>query len=314
MTTISCIEKLRDEINRQLRPLFKSDYRLLEIPDYPNIGDVLIFEGERQFLRTLPYRCKEMSTMTSFAYRLPKIPMSDLLVLSGGGYFGDLWPKEGPAFQAKILEAYPENPMVILPQSVCFTSKENLESAVRRYGAHKNLTICLRDRASYEFVIKHFSNPAVLAPDMAFYSGIERFADECWSGRKLFILRKDKEQKRTALVDQYCQDEDFEKADWPTMEAKDWLDRVKNRLRAHPALGAKMLDWFTAGPYRRNRIRRGIDFIKPYSEVVSTRLHGGIMAMMLGKDVTFLDNSYGKIRALYETWLRDCEKISFEDE
>jgi pyruvyl transferase EpsO len=46
-----------------------------------------------------------------------------------------------------------------------------------------------------------------------------------------------------------------------------------------------------------------IDFMSQYDEVYSTRLHGGILAMLLGKKVHMIDNTYGKISSLYNTWL-----------
>lgn len=46
-----------------------------------------------------------------------------------------------------------------------------------------------------------------------------------------------------------------------------------------------------------------IKFLQQYDIVYSTRLHGGILAMLLGKKVFFIDNNYGKIKSLYNTWL-----------
>lgn len=52
-----------------------------------------------------------------------------------------------------------------------------------------------------------------------------------------------------------------------------------------------------------------VDFISKYDEVYSTRLHGGVLAMLLGKKVHMIDNSYGKISALYNTWLTNEPNI-----
>lgn len=46
-----------------------------------------------------------------------------------------------------------------------------------------------------------------------------------------------------------------------------------------------------------------VEFMQPYGEVYSTRLHGGILAFLLGKQVKLIDNSYGKVSAIYKTWL-----------
>lgn len=45
--------------------------------------------------------------------------------------------------------------------------------------------------------------------------------------------------------------------------------------------------------------------------VITNRLHVGIAAALVGRRVVYLDNSYGKIGAVYETWLKDVSNISF---
>jgi len=48
------------------------------------------------------------------------------------------------------------------------------------------------------------------------------------------------------------------------------------------------------------------------TEVRTNRLHVGVAAALMGRQVRYLDNSYGKIRALYDTWLRDMPSVRFE--
>ena len=57
MNSSEKIEILKSRIEEVLRPLIDRDYVLLELPYYENIGDILIWEGERHFLEKLPYRC-----------------------------------------------------------------------------------------------------------------------------------------------------------------------------------------------------------------------------------------------------------------
>ena len=51
------ITQLRQEIDRQLRPLITNDYVLLNLPYHGNIGDTLIWQGEIDYLSTFPYKC-----------------------------------------------------------------------------------------------------------------------------------------------------------------------------------------------------------------------------------------------------------------
>ena len=308
MTVPEKIAELRAIIDLRLSPLVDRDYRLLEIPDYPNVGDILIYNGERNFLRRLPRKCKEQSTMISFAMRLPRIPETDLLIFRGGGYFGDLWPA-GPNFQKMVLKHYPVNPMVIFPQSVFFSSQENLRRAVELYGAHKNLSICLRDRQSYDFIRNYFSNPAYLIPDMAFYAKSDSRRYGSQSGRTCIVKRCDQEYIPTPDLERLCNISGVTIADWPSMTGESRLERIMSSLRRRPKRGGKFYDAFTRRIYCPLLLGQGKRFIAKFDKIVTTRLHAGILGMLLGKEVVFIDNSYGKIRSLYDTWLKDCDSV-----
>ena len=238
------IKNLKSVMEERLSPLIDRDYILLEIPDYPNVGDMLIYQGELAFLSRVGHKCLGMSTMRSFATRKPYLRKDTLLIFSGGGYFGDLW-KSGHEFQRNMLEWYPENPMLILPQSACFTSDSSIKDAVRRYGSHKNLTICLRDQVSYDFVKKNFPNNAVLAPDMAFYADLRNYSDRTtFCDVDLVLMRNDKEQVVSESLRAILRRTDVHVADWPPMEGPlsrtEWIMR---HLSAYARYCPYAADW-----------------------------------------------------------------------
>lgn len=76
------IESLRKKISDALTPLITHDYVLLDLPYYDNIGDTLIWEGTREFLKTLPYKCLYYASKDSFHYR--DLPPDTVILLSGG--------------------------------------------------------------------------------------------------------------------------------------------------------------------------------------------------------------------------------------
>ena len=76
------INTLREKIRDSLTPLITHDYVLLDLPYYDNIGDTLIWEGTREFLKTLPHRCLYYASKDSFRYR--KLPKETVILLSGG--------------------------------------------------------------------------------------------------------------------------------------------------------------------------------------------------------------------------------------
>lgn len=50
------IDELKNKIYEELTPLIDSDYILLDLPYYSNIGDTLIWEGTESFLKSLPHK------------------------------------------------------------------------------------------------------------------------------------------------------------------------------------------------------------------------------------------------------------------
>lgn len=46
-----------------------------------------------------------------------------------------------------------------------------------------------------------------------------------------------------------------------------------------------------------------------YEPITSTRLHAIILALLCGKNVTAIDNSYGKISEFIHTWLSDVDEV-----
>ena len=47
--------------------------------------------------------------------------------------------------------------------------------------------------------------------------------------------------------------------------------------------------------------------------VITDRLHGHILSLLLGIPHVVLDNSYGKVRAFYETWTRDAPIVRWAE-
>lgn len=84
---------LRKKIQASLTLLITNDYVLLDLPYYNNIGDTLIWEGTKEFLKTLPYKCLYYASKDSFRYR--KLPSEAIILLSGGQF----WRLISPAFR-----------------------------------------------------------------------------------------------------------------------------------------------------------------------------------------------------------------------
>ena len=51
--------------------------------------------------------------------------------------------------------------------------------------------------------------------------------------------------------------------------------------------------------------------LEPYEIIISDRLHGGLIALMMRKKTVLLPVGYQKIQSFYETWLRRVEGAAF---
>lgn len=65
----------------------------------------------------------------------------------------------------------------------------------------------------------------------------------------------------------------------------------------------------TYKPLARQRLRRGLDILSAGNVVITDRLHGYILAMLLDIPSVILDNSYGKLTSFHSTWTTGLDSI-----
>lgn len=319
MNSSEKIEILKSRIEEVLRPLIDRDYVLLELPYYENIGDILIWEGERHFLEKLPYRCLYKASLFSYDSNYV-IPTDAIILLQGGGNFGDVW-KRSQKFRLQIIEKYAKNRIIIFPQTVFYEDEAVFQEEARRMAEHKQLTICARDQQSFDLLQSRFQNEILLLPDMAFCISIDKLAKykKREQNKILFLKRKDKEFKETSPGD--LPFPVMVTSDWPTYERRFVFnlimrlsEKVKNVLARMGQSGScwgKWIDFYADRVYRKKMLKVGVGFVSSYKRVYTTRLHVAILAILLEKECFFLDNSYGKNSGFYHTWLEEMKNVHF---
>lgn len=303
-------EKLRNIIFDQLSPLIDNDYVLWDLPYHENIGDTLIWEGERCFLKTLKYKCLDFANAITCTF--PKLQSDVIILLHGGGNFGDVW-RDAQMFRLEVIRKYPNNKIILFPQTVHYSDKSLIEPDANAMGKHKNLTICARDGRSSELLKSSFSNEILLLPDMAFCISKELLENHHMSSLfgRLLIARMDKESIP------------INREEWHGVDIRDWptCEKATPKLRFLYALfklnriicaewSKKNIDFYCNQILRPHLIKSGARFIGCYQEINTTRLHVMILSILLGKDkIYFLDNNYGKCRSFYDTWLKDLDAV-----
>lgn len=310
------IRQLSKLIESKLLPLITNDYVLYDLPYYANIGDTLIWQGELDFLTKVPFRCLDYASRLTC--RFPDLPPEVIILFQGGGNMGDMY-HEHMEFLIKLARTYKNNKIVVFPQTFYYDDDDVLKADMEALSAHCQLMICARDQVSYQLVQRHFPRQTLLVPDMAFSidrSKLEKLCLPPTKGR-LYIRRTDVELKKGV---EPLNVGEMESRDWPTfyrcLRDDLWVAKIINFLsnRKLPFIGKeidKVWNWYAATVYKNKLIRIGVRFISPFQEIHTTRLHGCILAVLLHKPVTMLDNSYRKNSNFYSTWLENVEQVNF---
>lgn len=320
---------------------------LLNYPNYINLGDHLIWLGNLFYLR------RSLGTRIAYAASAVEFSPTDLamatdrspvpILLSGGGSLGDLWYGH-QRFREQIIQRYPDRPIVILPQTMYFQDGKKLAQAARIFNAHPALTIFTRDRVSHTAAQEAFYNCQVeLAPDTAFQ--ITCLADFPMPSPRRGILyhcRTDAELLTQVALAQLPLPLDM--SDWQPYEDH-WLmgsaafplkQTMATVIREGWQRGPRRpREWWSRrtwegsfcphtllnSVYAPLRQRQSWSFVhsavyqfRQYQLIITNRLHGHILATLLGIPHVFLPNNYHKNQAFYETWTSNIPYCKFVSE
>jgi pyruvyl transferase EpsO len=281
---------------------------LLEFPNYPNVGDSAIYLGQLAALESLGIRPSFVCDLDTYDRDelADHVTPGAIILLTGGGSFGDLWPG-AHRVREDVIGAFRHVPILQLPQTIHFESRDALGRTRSLLAAHGNVTLLVRDRRSLEIARREFPAPSALCPDMAFALGrLPRPATP--DATVLWLLRTDKESAQTRFAH-------------PGAWIADWIDEPSTLLRSlsyrlmgavrRPLLRpvARALLMRIYEPLARQRLARGVRLLSRARVVVTDRLHGHILSLLLGIPHVLLDNSYGKLSHHAETWTSDVAGV-----
>ncbi len=310
------VKYLQVEISRQLQPLVGEKCILTDLPYHDNLGDVLIWQGELDFLKSIKTDVLQYSSSGTFLY--PNLTTDISILLHGGGNFGDLY-RNFQEFRLKVIKAYPNNRIIMFPQSVWYSDKSLIRKDSEIISGHHDLFLCARDRWSYDFLTANFPESKILlVPDMAFFISDDRLAGyrSRHTGKSLYFKRVDKES--TSLTDRR-KEPSCDTGDWPKygdrtlgfnflIYGSELIAKI-NSLSYVQEIIAEAIDVFANKYWRSSRFKMAVSYIADYDKVITDRLHAMILSVLLYKSVEFINNSTGKLRAYYETWLSDLDNI-----
>ena len=208
----------RDLIKKKLIPLINADYVLLDVPNHPNIGDNLIWEGELRFLENIHYKCIYSANVHNWDEN--KIKDAKIILFHGGGNWGDLY-RECQEHRLYIAEKFKDKRIIIFPQTVWYNNKSILPIDCKIFNNHADIHICLRDQMSMDILSNYVdAKKLYLLPDMAFFVDVEampmrKVRNDCI----LFMLRTDSEIDDIT----FKLESDFDVKDWPTFSNNKYI-------------------------------------------------------------------------------------------
>ena len=282
-------------------------YALLDFPDHANIGDSAIWLGETAVLRELAgrppaYAC---STRNLDVDRLRRAVPEGPILLHGGGNFGDIYERH-QGFREHVMATFPDRTIVQLPQTIHYRDPARIAATARALTAHGDVHLLVRDRRSLALAERHFGG-ATLAPDCAPTMG--PLARRPAETDTLLMLREDVERVRRDGVAALS---DAGPVDWPAEDG-----RFHARARREAVLRCLLTGRVGRDARRvvlyetlaRRRLRRAVRLLSRGRFVVTDRLHGHILCLLLGIPHVALDNDYGKVHAYAREWTHEAATV-----
>lgn len=273
--------------------------RMLYVPNEGNAGDALIAAGTWQFFDDLGFDLRYG--------RVRDIGAGDALVYAGGG---NLVPEYASCqrFLERCLDSDIDSALV-LPHTI-----RGHEALLARLDSR--FTLVCRDVASLDRVQQTGTRARLLfAPDMALYIDVARLFQRCKAYRGTsFWLRMAHHDRLLPYL----------RWRWALRRRVPPGDGRLSVIRVDAEATAAQPGnrwWDMSNLYgSKFRLREESDlvardflrFFGQLSSVRTNRLHAGVAGALMGCEVTYLENSYGKIAAVYDAWMSHLPSVRFE--
>ena len=278
--------------------LSKKKIFLLGIPTHGNLGDHAIAMGEKRFLNDYFHEYKIIMVESILVVKFNRIfkwlIKDNLILYSGGGFLGSLWPNEEDMFEF-IIENFSNNKVIVLPQTLFFSNdvegKKIYERAKKAYYINKNLIFFVREKYSYEYMKNKFPGCKIyLAPDMVLY--LDKTDSSKEKNDALFCIRSDKE-----------------KVNYNLDSTRDYIANNIGEIHYTDTVLKRSI----FGKKSIKYVEQKITEFSNYKIVITDRLHGMIFSFISGTPCLVLENKSYKILGVYE-WIKDCGYIKLVNE
>lgn len=285
--------RIKREANRLTKE--KYDIYVIGTEDFGNIGDHQIACSMLAFLQELypEKKIREITASMYFRFReaLKKsISPNALIVLPGGGNFGDIYPV-AQKIRQDVIDTWKKNTKIVFPQTIHFSNTDRghafLEEAKKTYTESNNVILVTREEASHFFAKKNFSCRCLLIPDIVLHDGQERTVERDRS--VLYVLRSD--------------DEKSFKGNWDDFQslAGRYAQKLDHQLTYSITLRDRedTVEWVLE-QYHKARL------------VITDRLHGMVFAAITGTPCIAFGNYNHKVSGTYK-WISYLPYIRYAE-
>lgn len=256
------------------------------VPEHSNLGDLAQCYCIRRFLKKYfsDYIVVEVYSRNyldnSFGlrdYLKHNIRQEDVIFFQSGYCTQDLGGREDFMHQA-VIQDFPDNQLVMLPQTVYFQSAERKELASKIYNAHKNLFFMARDRVSYETAKEMFPHLIVECyPDIV-TTLIGQYEFDFGRNGILFCIRNDSEK--------YYSDSEIGGL-IKRLSAIEKCDRLDTTIRVEPYVIRNNLQKFIEDYFKK---------FARYKVIITDRYHGTIFSLISNTPVIVIRTKDHKVK------------------
>lgn len=309
------IREVKVRLKRMVHKLVHSHSVLSQIDDYPhifyfgvpmhpNLGDLAQCMCIRKFLaENYPdYKVIEIDSKVFMDHHLNlrarlknKVKLGDVIFFQSGYCTQDLGGVEDLMHQA-VIQDYPNNKLIMLPQTVYFKSASRKEQASRIYNRHDHLLFLARDRISFEISKEMFPNlPLYVYPDIV-TTLIGKYHFNKNRKGILMCTRNDLEKNYS--------DTELESLKYK-LEAYDTVDQIDTTISEPMTANSSNMEEY---------IENYIGNLASYRLVVTDRYHGTIFSLVANTPVIVIKTTDHKVTTGVE-WFKGIydENVMYAD-
>lgn len=298
------MDVLKDQLRQILNVMPQgSSIYYIDYPVHSNGGDLLIMKGTEAFFKDYNIKVQARYSVLDFPDSL-LIPRDAIIVLHGGGNFGDLYPAH-QKLREKIISGYPHNRIVILPQTIFYDKESEFDRTAQIFNKHKDVHLFVRDTLSYHMAAQKFTTCNLyLSPDMAHQ--LWPILSKSSPGKELLcFFRTDIEKTREQEQLERTGRGDY--LDWTSLYNRVEKKSINMIVRMMTKGSGPLPMHLIWNKYTDYLVDKAVKRFSSYQNVQTSRLHGHILSCLMDKPNTLLDNSYGKNSNYYNTWTSGIE-------